>query len=319
MANAISGRGIGLDVVRDHINQLQGQIFVRSDIGQGTTFELIVPISLSTIRCMMVVIGDEYYAIPTNNIHRVIEADAIESFTVGGKNMLRIDDKAIPQHNLIDILQRTPRIDVDAQFSLIVRVADRLHALMVDDIIEEQEVVVRTLNPELQQIPHISGATLLADGRVVLILDMGTLLKNINTMRRRAIPSNTDITPEIKQQHRILVVDDSITTRTLQKNILEAAGYDILTATHGLEALELLTAHKVDLVISDVEMPWLNGFELTQKIRQQQNLQDTPIILVTSLDSDEHRRRGMHAGADAYIPKGVFDQNELLTTIRQLL
>lgn len=315
--STISGRGIGLDVVRQKIEQLQGQLRIESTIGQGTTFELELPISLSTLQCMLVQTGNELYAIPTNAVLRVIEYDPDASFTVKGKAMMQIDGRPVPLVYLADALERGEQQGQGA-LVMILSALERQHGFIVDDILNEQEVIVRNLNPELARVRNLSGATLLANGQVVMILNVSDLIKSAQgkPIRRREVapPAPVAVSPL-----RVLVVDDSITTRTLQKNILEAAGYAVITATHGAEALDLLTSQPVDLVISDIEMPWINGFELTSRIRKHPDLKNLPIILVTSLDAPEHREQGFKAGADAYIAKGVFDQNELLSTIQALL
>lgn len=321
--SAISGRGVGLDVVRQHIQRLQGDVQIRSTPDKGTTFEIIVPVSLSTLHCMLLQIGDEVYAVPTNVVRRVLRIDDVQQYYVKGQPMISVDETPMSLVYLADILER-PIVNAADEVDMLVVVisaADRLQAFLVNDIISEQEIVVRSLSKELIRVRNISGATLLADGRVVLILNPNDLVRSVSrgTIRQssqRVLASTSTIHDAPR---RILVVDDSITTRTLQKNILEAAGYHVITATHGVQALEILSNESVSLVLSDVEMPLMNGFELTERIRQLPSLQHLPVILVTSLDSAEHQERGMRAGADAYIPKGVFDQNRLLETINRLL
>lgn len=315
--STISGRGVGLDVVRQKIEQLQGHLRIESAVGHGTTFELELPISLSTLRCMLIQVGQELYAIPTNAVVRVLDYEPDVIFTVKGKSMLAVDGRPVPLVYLADALERSEQTN-QGTLVMILSALERQHGFIVDDIISEQEVIVRNLNPELARIRNVSGATLLANGQVVIILNVSDLIKSAQgrPIRQREVVPPTAPPPV---RRRILVVDDSITTRTLQKNILEAAGYEVLTATHGAEALELLTSQGVDLVISDIEMPWINGFELTARIRKHPNIKNLPIILVTSLDAPEHREQGFKAGADAYIAKGVFDQNELLHTIQTLL
>jgi two-component system, chemotaxis family, sensor kinase CheA len=322
--SVVSGRGVGLDVVRQHIEALQGNIQIQSTRGVGSTFEIIVPVSLSTMHCMLTRVGSELYAIPTSVVVRVLRFGELERFTVQGMLMASVDNRPVPVVSLADILER-PQNNPEAKDDMLVVVinaADQLQAFLVNDIISEQEMVLRQLNHELIRVRNVSGATLLADGRVVLILNPNDLVKSAIT-RHMSLSSERDrptsASVATTATPRILVVDDSITTRTLQKNILEAAGYEVITATHGVEALDALANHKVNLVLSDVEMPLMNGFELTERVRQESTWQQLPVILVTSLDTDEHRARGMRAGADAYIPKGVFDQNKLLETIRRLL
>lgn len=316
--STFSGRGVGLDVVRDTIERLQGRIAISSEVGRGTTIELIVPVSLSTQHCLLVRTHGETYAIPTATVLRILDYSPSAAFMVKGQPMLSFDDVVMPVLQLGDTLGRG-RGGEENQLAIIVEILGRSYCIVVDDVIAEQMVLARPLPVELRDIPLLTGATLLADGEIVLILNMGEVVKQSRMQPQPTRLQSKSMVTTQPRRYTILVVDDSITTRTLQKNILEAAGFDVISATHGLEALDILASQAVDLVISDVEMPHLNGFELTEKIRQNSQLQELPVILVTSLDSAEHKSRGIRAGADAYIPKGVFDQNELLNTIKAIL
>jgi len=311
----ISGRGIGLDIVRENIEAMQGRIVIESAKNQGTTFRLTLPSSLSTLRCMLVRIGAETYAIPTTAIEQIVHISADDTFMAGGRAMLRVGGQPIGLVSLCEVIERPG--SEHPTYALILAMAERRMAFRVDDVITEQETVVKTLNPELTDVPHVAGATLLGTGEVVIILNVSDLFKTAQgaAVQRRTAP----ITAPAAEVTRILIVDDSITTRTLEKNILEAAGYDVLTATNGLEAFDLLATAPCDLIVSDVEMPYMDGFELTRRIRHSDRFARLPIILVTSLDSLEQRERGLQVGADHYIVKGGFDQQELLATIRQLL
>lgn len=318
----ISGRGIGLDVVRENVEALQGQIHIESQIGYGSTFEIVLPVSLSTMHCMLVALGKEVYAVPSSAVVRVSFFDTTRSFSVKGQSMIMLDERPMPVVSLREVLERPAgeRAAPAKQLVLVIGAGERRQAFLVDDVIAEQEIVVRNLNPEMARVRNISGATVMASGEVVLILNVNDLVKSAQTQRRLYHPEVASGTPiETKRVTRILVVDDSITTRTLQRNILEAAGFEVVIATHGKEALEKLENMAVDLMITDVEMPLMNGFELTAQVRRAPALAHLPIILVTSLDSQENREKGFKAGADAYITKGVFDQNELLHTIKNLL
>lgn len=316
----ISGRGVGLDVVRQAVEALQGQLTIQSKPGDGTRFEVSLPVSLSTLHCILVSIGNEVYAIPGAAVTRVVAYDPDNEFSVTGQPMLTLDGQVVPVAFLGDILERPSYLQAQAtaQFALVLSSADKRLAVVVDDIISEQEVMVRNLNAEVSRVRNVSGATVLANGDVVIILNVTDLMKSAQgkTVRRRQIAAPTPAAP---QRRRVLVVDDSITTRTLQKNILEAAGYEVITATHGVEGLKKLESGPVDLLISDVQMPWMDGFELTTQVRKHPQFKNLPVILVTSLDSPENKEMGFKAGADAYIVKGVFDQNELLQTIKSLL
>jgi two-component system chemotaxis sensor kinase CheA len=190
-------------------------------------------------------------------------------------------------------------------------------ALVVDVLVGEQEMVVKNLDKHLLQIPNVMGATLMGTGDVVIILNPAELIRTVQGL---PIAGITAAVEEVEAEvATVLVVDDSITTRTLEKNILEAAGYQVVTAMNGLEALRYLQYNTCDLVVSDVQMPHMDGFELTQKLKSSQETARIPLILVTSLESPADRERGLAAGANAYIIKSGFNQDNLLSTIRQLL
>ncbi len=317
----ISGRGIGLDVVRQNVEALQGRIDIESVRGAGTTFRLVLPVSLSTLHCMLARIGDETYAIPTAAIEQIVNVDSLgpdAQFSAGGRAMITIQDRAVGLASLAEVLDR-PGGD-ERRYAMVLATGDRRMAFLVDDVITEQEMVVKNLNPELSHVRHVAGATLLGSGEVVIILNVSDLLKTAQAQIsiRPATPIRPALQPFVAPKP-ILIVDDSITTRTLEKNILEAAGYEIITATNGLEALDVLERTVCALMVADVEMPFMNGFELTAKVRQNERFNQLPVILVTSLDSEEHKAQGFQAGADAYIVKGNFDQGELLQTVRQLI
>ncbi len=316
----ISGRGIGLDVVRQNVEGVQGRIAIENSPGGGTTFRLTIPVSLSTMRCMLARVGSETYAIPTASIEQIVKLDTVpreSRFTAAGRPMLTLNDRTVTLAALAAVLER-PSSD-NPQYVVIVGSGDRRMGFLVDDLITEQEMVVKNLNFELSRVKHVAGATLLGSGEVVIILNVGDLIKTAqNVPTLHFVPAKTTI-QQIVTTRTILVVDDSITTRTLEKNILEAAGFEVITATNGLEAFDALDRSACALVVADVEMPYMDGIELTTRLRHHDRYQHLPVILVTSLDTEEHKARGFHAGADAYIVKGNFNQGELLQTVRQLL
>jgi two-component system chemotaxis sensor kinase CheA len=228
---------------------------------------------------------------------------------------------------LCDVLELPPRggghEGGDELLVVIVAAAERRMAFAIDELVGEQEMVIKSLGKQLSRVGGISGATVLGNRQVVLVLNASDLIKLAMRGKRRsvldALVVDESVTTE-RRQHEILVVDDSITTRTLEKNILEAAGYTVRLATDGQEALSDITSAGVpDLIVTDVAMPRMNGFELTRHIKGDEHMGSTPVILVTSLDSDEDKARGIEVGADAYIVKSGFDQDNLLETIAQLI
>ncbi len=314
---AISGRGVGLDVVRQNIEGLQGRVAIESIFGVGTTFRLTLPISLSTLHCLLVRVGTETYAIPTTAVEQIVSPAASDLFTAGGRLMLHVGRAPIPAVALAEVLERPG--SESPRYALIVASAERRIALRVDDLITEGEMVVKPLRPELSNLRNIIGATLLGTGEVVIILNINELVKTIQGTAASQVMAIPTPIPTGAAANRILIVDDSITTRTLEKNILEAAGFEVITATNGMEALDKLATVACALVVTDVEMPVMDGLELTRRIRSNERLAALPVIVVTSLDAPEQRARGLEVGADHYIVKGAFDQGELLQIIRQLL
>jgi two-component system chemotaxis sensor kinase CheA len=202
--------------------------------------------------------------------------------------------------------------------------AERSVALLTDRLVDEQELVIKSLGAPLSRVRHVGGAAVLGTGAVTVILNPLDLAKTATrALETRQTPARSmagaPTTPPPVRRRRVLVTDDSVMTRTLERSILEAAGYDVLVAGDGAQALQLLQTETVDLILSDVEMPRLSGLELTAAVRQDERLRHLPVVLVTSLDSPEHIERGAAAGADAYIVKGRFDQGELLQTVGRLL
>ncbi len=313
----ISGRGIGLDVVRQRLEALQGRIEVESVPGQGATIHMLLPVTLAISRGLLVRVGEERYVLPLLSVVKIVKPQQI--FTVEGRTMLTVDGATLPLVALSRLLSR-PNAEIDDLngLAVIVAVAEQRFALLVDDVLSEQELAVKPLGRPLHQVRNVAGAALLGDGKPVVVLNTADLIRSARGVRQPTTVRRSEVLQEKARTH-ILVVDDSITTRTLEKNILETAGFDVTTATDGLEALRCLKEQPVDLVVSDVEMPNMDGIGLTERLRDATEYKDLPIILVTSLESGEDRERGMMAGANAYIVKRGFDQAELLKTVQQLV
>jgi len=323
----LSGRGVGMDVVRSHVQRLGGDISVRTSPGAGTCFTISVPLTLATTRVLLVEDGGEAYAIPSSAVERTGRIRAADLLRLEGRRAIQLEDRAVPVVELADVLQRKRSSEDVAQDEwrpfFIVPNGDRSIALMTDRLVDEQELVVKGLGAPLKRVRHVGGAAVLGTGAVVVILNPTDLAKTASTTLDRGlagIRGSERPAPQVEVvRRRVMVVDDSVMTRTLERSILEAAGYEVVVASDGQQALELLQSASVDLIVSDVEMPRLDGLGLTAAVRQDELLRHLPVILVTSLDSPEHVERGAAAGADAYIVKGRFDQAELLSTVGRLL
>ncbi|XWX04188.1 hybrid sensor histidine kinase/response regulator [Aggregatilineales bacterium SYSU G02658] len=319
--NAISGRGLGMDIVRERVESLRGRISVSSAPGHGMTTTINVPVSLTRIRCVLLRVGDEEYAIPSVMIARMERIDRSQIYTAKGQPMAKIGERPVPVFVLGDVLS-VPTMDAERPQAdvVVLQALERMVAFEVDDLYSELELVLKPLGRELINTPFVAGAALLGSGAVVVVLDANDLVRvaSGDTMpRRNRMPALT-YAPSTRRL-RVLVVDDSITTRTLEKNILETAGFEVVVAIDGLEAWTNLLEINPDIIISDVEMPQMTGLELARRVKSDARTRDIPLILLTSLGKPEQREAGLAAGADAYLVKSQFDQSELLATIQSVL
>jgi two-component system chemotaxis sensor kinase CheA len=323
----LSGRGVGMDVVRAHVERLGGEIAVRTTPGAGTSFIITVPLTLATTRVLLVEDHGELYAVPSSTIERTGRVRSADLLQLEGRRAIQIEGRAVPVVELADVLQR-PRSDEEISPRewrpyFVLPHGDRAVALLTTHLVDEQELVIKALGAPLKRVKHIAGAAVLGTGAVVVILSPGDLTKtalgNLDNGLFMARMADLPAAESDAPRRRVLVVDDSVMTRTLERSILEAAGYEVVVAVDGQQALDILGTTAVDAIVSDVEMPRLNGFALTAAIRQSEQLRHLPVVLVTSLDAPEQVERGAAAGADAYIVKGRFDQQDLLRTLERLL
>jgi two-component system chemotaxis sensor kinase CheA len=318
----VSGRGIGLAIVQEKVEQLGGSASVESTPGVGTTFELIVPATLASSRGVVVRVADRLFVLPTLHVDRVTRVDPRDIKTVENTDTVPLDGQAVAFAFLHDVLTltRRPRSDDAALLPVVVLVSgnERI-AFAVDWILGEQEVLVKTLGPQLESVRYVTGATVLESEKIALILHPPEVLRAAAHGTLQTTPIATVVEETARRKKKILVAEDSITSRTLLKNILETTGYEVRTVVDGLEALTALMEEDFDLLISDVEMPRMNGFDLTAKIRGDDKYAELPVMLVTSLESREDREKGVDVGANAYITKGSFDQTTLLETARRLM
>lgn len=322
----ISGRGIGLSVVRRNVEALQGRIEVEHQSGQGTTFTLILPLTLTSARGLLVRTASQTFALPLNAVEYILAIAPEDIFCLEGQQAIRYGDRSVALVRLDDVLELpcNPEPRTNSRLPVVVISAERTVAFAVDELCGEQEMVIKGLGKQLQRVVGLTGATVLGSGEVVLILSAPDLVKlALHGGRPRPVFQQGPGRPAedlSSHRQRILIVDDSITTRTLEKNILEAAGYEVSLATDGQEALSLIASQGLpDLVVSDILMPRMDGFELTERLKGDEHTSGLPVILVSSLASPDDKVRGIEAGADAYIGKGEFDQNNLLETIEQLI
>jgi two-component system, chemotaxis family, sensor kinase CheA len=329
MITDLSGRGLGLAIVREKIDKLGGTVSVETHARAGTTFRLAVPLTLATFRGVLVRAGGQVFVIPTINVERAMRVDRGAIDTVENRETIRVDGQAIPLVKLCDALGQPHRQGKPARGKAVPPEADRLYALLldlagkriafeVDEVLNELQIMVKNLGRQLKRVRNVAGATVLENGDLVLVLNASDLMKS-------AVRAASPLRPaegaegEAPEKGRVLVAEDSITARMLLKSILEAAGYQVTTAVDGADAYAKAREGEFDLVVSDVDMPRMSGFELSSRIRGDESLAHMPVVLVTALESREDRERGIDAGASAYIVKSSFDQSNLLEVIRRLI
>ncbi len=318
---SVSGRGVGLDVVKSNLESLKGQVKVETTLGQGTTFTLRLPLTLVSERGLMLKSGGHFFVLPTSSIERVLTLSAEQIINVETTQAILLDEHPVPLRILADILKlekMEPALP-ERIFIAVIRKGMQLAALLVDDIIGEREIVVKPLQAPMSKAPCVAGATLSGTGQVIIVLNPNDLINQALHLKSRVpFRSASDKTKTQARPH-ILVVDDSITTRTLEKNVLESKDYQVTVAVNGKEAWDLLQKQSFSLLVTDVSMPIMDGFTLTERVKQSPDLKDLPVIIVTSLGSDAEKKRGIEAGANAYIVKNEFESSQLLEFIAQLV
>ena len=320
----LSGRGLGLAIVQEKVEKLGGNVTCETRPDAGTTFRIVLPLTLATFRGVLVRVGEHLFVLPTIHVERVIRINPAEIRTVEAKETIRANGRTVSLVRLGDALElggRSAKRDAtEGLLAVVLGSAERLIAFQVDEVVGEQEVLLKGLGRPLSRVRNVAGATVLGTGKVTPILNAADLIKSAARVSA-AVPAEeaAPTAGEATRPKSVLVVEDSITARTLLKNILEAAGYEVKTAVDGVDAFTQLRTGAFDLVVSDVDMPRMNGFDLTAKIRADKKLAELPVVLITALASREDRERGVDVGANAYIVKSSFDQSNLLEVIRRLI
>ena len=381
----LSGRGVGLDVVRVNVERLKGDIRMESSAQQGTTMQIRLPLSLATTRLLLAGVGDRLFGLPIEFVHTSRRVREEDIFTLEGRPAISLDGQPVIAPRLADLLglaeagplpnplgettSHSTSLQTTAAKSLVIpragegtiappgrrglaattvrqegeraiapspasgrglgrglvcivlQVGDERLGLRVDELLDEEEVVAKPLGTPLARVRNVSGLTILGSGEICAVLNPADLVR---TSRLRIADfglRNADPIPqsEIRAPHSILLVEDSALVRAMEKRILEDAGYEVVAAVDGMDALDALGRSPFAAVVSDIVMPNMDGLTLTARIRQEPRYKDLPVILVTTLSSDEDKRRGLEAGANAYIPKPSFDQRVLLETLQRLI
>ena len=322
----ISGRGLGMSIVQDAVERLGGGIELVSELGVGSCFRMRLPTSLAVFRGIFVRAGGATYLLPSHQTVAVQRIPIEQVRYTENRPTILFQQRPLSVVGLDELLGLHQLLKGDERVLKVVVVMgahNRRLALRVDEVMGEEEVLIKGLGPQLRQVRFFSGATILPSGAVIPLLNIKDLLERAGgTLQGSGVIDGVPLQPEREgatSKQTILLVEDSITSRILIKNILEAEGYQVITAVDGMEGLSTLKISEVDLVVSDVEMPRMDGFELTRNIRAHPRLAELPVVLVTSLAAREDREQGVEAGANAYIIKGNFDQSNLLETIGRLI
>jgi two-component system, chemotaxis family, sensor kinase CheA len=314
----LSGRGVGLDVVRANVERLKGAIQVTSVPGNGCKFQVRLNTSLATTKVLIVEIERTLYALPLEFIQTMITLSPQDIYELEGKPTITFEEQPLSIKRLSSLLQLpTPQDQRPKNYlsCIVLQVGSDLFGVIVDDLVDQQDIVLKPQSKLLKRIPNITGATILGSGEVCMILNPVDLLHSLRKGSWNAVPSVASAVTK----NRLLLVEDSMIILTQMHRLLKGAGYEITVAENGLLGLQQVQAQEFDIVLSDVEMPQMTGLEMTAKIRQNSKYDRLPIVLITTLASREDKRRGMAAGANAYLTKGDFDQQLLLKTLDQLI
>ncbi|MFA6016248.1 MAG: hybrid sensor histidine kinase/response regulator [Gallionellaceae bacterium] len=323
----LSGRGVGMDVVKQCIlDDLQGAISVETQAGKGTTFSLRLPLTLAVMRVLLVQTDGLPFGFTAQYVAEILRLPHAAMMTVAERNAVIIRNEFVPVVPLSELLRIPANLakstfDQPASIGMllvVLRVRNEKIAVLVDDLLDERDMVIKPLPQHMRKLPVVSGVVTTGKNELVSVLHAPALLDMARRIRGQAV--HTEAEAHTPQNHyNVLVVDDSLNTREIEKDVLEAYGYKVTLAEDGLDALKKALADDFDAILTDVEMPNMDGFTLTARLRQEEKYRNKPIVIITSREKEEDKRRGVEVGADAYIVKGDFDQSNLVETLRALL
>ena len=321
MITEISGRGLGMAIVAEKICNLGGVISVDSTEGKGTSFSIKIPQTIATFRGLLVTSCEHQFLVPSIFIEKVIGVSDGDVINSGHRASVIISGDHV---GLMDLGSSLGLSDFDKSDSrikpaLILNSNNKRMAFKVDKIIEEIEGIVKPLGKQLKKVKKITGVTMVGNGVLIPVINVSELIEGATGGEQGGLSTNAKLSSTLDQKQRILIVEDSITVRSMLKSIVESAGYETVVAVDGVDAYSKLQEDTFDAVVTDIEMPNMNGFELTSKIKGDSRYSEIPVILVTTLESPKDMQRGMDAGANAYIVKGSFEKSNLTDTIRRLI
>lgn len=318
----ISGRGVGLDIARNMVQEVGGSIRALSQPGKGTSFHFQLPLTLSVVRTLIVEISDEPYAFPLARVDQIVKLDQSEIYVVEGRQYFSKDDRNIGLIVAHHVLER-PEPSSANEVLCVVVISDQsnVYGLVVDQFLGERDLVVRPLDPRLGKVRDISASALMDDGSPVLIVDVSDLVRSIDNLLNsgQLRPVDVNKAKKASDRKRLLVVDDSITVRETTRKLLQNRGYNVDVAVNGMDAWTAIRSNHYDLVVSDIDMPRMNGIELVKQIKEHPKLHSLPVIIVSYRDREDDRIQGMEAGADYYIAKSSFHDDTLVNAIVDLI
>ncbi|CBN53895.1 MULTISPECIES: response regulator [Kamptonema] len=319
----ISGRGVGLDIAKSMAHEVGGTVRASSTLGKGTTFHFQLPLTLSVVRTLLVEISGEPYAFPLARIEQIVNVNKEEISSVENRQYFTMDNKNIGLVAAYQVLElKQPPPPSNTLSVVVISEQSDYYGLVVDRFLGEHDLVVRPLDPQLGKVQDISAAALMGDGSPILIVDASDLMRSVdnllnNSQLNRVINSSDKFVVEGPKS--ILVVDDSITVREMQRKLLQNKGYNVDVAVDGMEGWHAVSTNHYDLVISDVDMPRMNGIEFTTKIKNNPKFSSIPVIIVSYKDREEDRIRGLEAGADYYLTKASFQDDTLVNAVYDLI
>ncbi len=327
--SSTSGRGVGLDIVKTEVEQVGGQLSLKSEAGRGTEFTLELPLTLSLTRCLLVrggrdpFFGNQHYAVPLRDINRVCRITREDLRTVEGRRAVRVGEETLPLMDFSAIMALDPITrGLEQKHLLILEGGGQRIGILVEGVFDEQHIVHRRITSRLGKIRYVDGATIMRDGNVALIVDVLDLLEHVtDLLGSEAVVSQQpeEQAADIPRGKHVLVVEDSQTVREVVRHFLESAGYQVTTAVNGMDGLNKLKAGPVDIVISDIDMPRMNGIDMVSQLRSDPRYRDLPIIIVSYKDREEDRKKAMDVGVNMYVTKSEFDSMEMLERIRSLV
>ena len=319
----VSGRGVGLDVVKQRVEELKGTVAIDSERGGGTKFVITLPLTLASLRVLFVHSAETRFAIPIDSVQETLKVPHHEVIEIVDRKAVRVRNQLVPLLDLAEVLSLparsfAPRVQSDHLFVVIAHSAGERIGIVVETVSDEQEIILKPLPTHLRKTPHVSGLTISGKNEIILVLHVPDLVASARRLKTVEKPKRVAAVTDRTSPY-LLVVDDSLNTREIEKSILEAEGYRVDLAKDGLEALKKVRERRYDLIVTDIEMPRLDGFSLTAQLREDKDYHDVPVVIVTSKEREEDKRRGIEVGANAYIVKGSFDQSNLIETVASLI